>query len=96
MSGGGMVLHAGRRIARPGVIRTTTLCGRMNARSRDGMNIAGTDEAVTCKFCLAKMPPSGSGGGAVPMSQPAAVCGRAVTQIEPVENDQGDGHGCEQ
>lgn len=55
MSGGGMVLHAGRRIARPGVIRTTTLCGRMNARSRDGMNIAGTGEAVTCKFCLAKL-----------------------------------------
>lgn len=55
MSGGGMVLHAGRRIERPGVIRTTTLCGRMNARSRDGMNIAGTDESVTCKFCLAKM-----------------------------------------
>lgn len=50
-----MVLHAGRRIERPGVIRTTTLCGRMNARSRDGMNIAGTDESVTCKFCLAKM-----------------------------------------
>ncbi|WP_372364215.1 hypothetical protein ACCQ07_22155 (plasmid) [Xanthomonas sp. NCPPB 3583] len=34
--------------------KTTTLCGRMNARSRDGMNIAGADEAVTCKFCLAK------------------------------------------
>lgn len=50
-----MVLHAGRRIERPGVIRTTTLCGRMNARSRDGMNIAGTDESVTCKFCLAKL-----------------------------------------
>ncbi|MDH0740924.1 hypothetical protein [Stenotrophomonas maltophilia] len=50
-----MVLHAGRRIERPGVIRTTTLCGRMNARSRDGMNIAGTDQSVTCKFCLAKM-----------------------------------------
>ncbi|UXF74612.1 hypothetical protein K7574_21195 (plasmid) [Stenotrophomonas maltophilia] len=26
----------------------------MNARSRDGMNIAGTGDAVTCKFCLAK------------------------------------------
>lgn len=50
-----MVLHAGRRIERPGMIRTTTLCGRMNARSRDGMNIAGTGEAVTCKFCLSKL-----------------------------------------
>jgi hypothetical protein len=50
-----MVLHAGRRIERPGMIRTTTLCGRMNARSRDGMNIASTGEAVTCKFCLVKL-----------------------------------------
>ena len=55
MNGRGMVLHAGRRIERPGVTRTTTLCGRMNARSRDGMNIAGDGEAVTCKFCLAKL-----------------------------------------
>lgn len=55
MNGRGMVLHAGRRIVRPGVTRTTTLCGRMNARSRDGMNIADTGEAVTCKFCLAKL-----------------------------------------
>ncbi|APO93355.1 hypothetical protein [Xanthomonas vesicatoria] len=49
-----MILHAGRRIERTRMTRTTTLCGRMNARSRDGMNIAGADEAVTCKFCLAK------------------------------------------
>lgn len=55
MNGRGMVLHAGRRIERPGVTRTTTLCGRMNASSRDGMNIADTGEAVTCKFCLAKL-----------------------------------------
>ena len=54
MSGRGMVLHEGRYIERPGMTRTTTLCGRMNARSRDGMNIAGDGEAVTCKFCLAK------------------------------------------
>ncbi|MCC8799094.1 hypothetical protein [Xanthomonas euvesicatoria] len=69
MSGGGMVLHAGRRIERPGVIRTTTLCGRMNARSRDGMNIAGTDESVTCKFCLAKM----RGPVPVPVATASAV-----------------------
>ncbi|CAJ19878.1 hypothetical protein [Xanthomonas axonopodis] len=49
-----MTLHASRRIERMGMTKTTTLCGRMNARSRDGMNIAGADEAVTCKFCLAK------------------------------------------
>lgn len=33
----------------------TTLCGRMNAASADGMNIADTDEQVTCKFCLRLM-----------------------------------------
>lgn len=55
MSRRGMVLHAGRRIERPSVTLTTTLCGRMNARSRDGMNIAGDGEAVTCKFCLVKL-----------------------------------------
>ncbi|WP_223293204.1 MULTISPECIES: hypothetical protein [Xanthomonas] len=49
-----MTLHASRRIERMGMTKTTTLCGRMNARSRDGMNIAGVDEAVTCKFCIAK------------------------------------------
>jgi len=50
-----MVLHAGRRIQRPSGMRTTTLCGRMNARSRDGMNIAGDGGVVTCKFCLSKL-----------------------------------------
>lgn len=55
MSGRKMVLHAGRRIQRPGATCTTTLCGRMNARSRDGMNIAGDGEVVTCKFCLSKL-----------------------------------------
>jgi hypothetical protein len=52
-----MVLHAGRRVQRPSGIRATTLCGRMNARSQDGMNIAGDGQAVTCKFCLAKARP---------------------------------------
>ncbi|MCW0399342.1 hypothetical protein NB700_001898 [Xanthomonas sacchari] len=54
MTGKPMILHAGRRIERPGVTRTTTLCGRMNARSKDGMNIADEGETVTCKFCIAK------------------------------------------
>lgn len=36
-------------------VRTTTLCGRMNKQSHDGMNIADTDEEVTCKFCLKLM-----------------------------------------
>jgi hypothetical protein len=31
---------------------TTTLCGRMNLKSTDGMNSSGNDEEVTCKFCL--------------------------------------------
>lgn len=35
--------------------RFTTLCGRMNARCADGMNIADHDDDVTCKFCLALM-----------------------------------------
>lgn len=30
----------------------TTLCGRMNAASSDGMNVAETEAEVTCKFCL--------------------------------------------
>lgn len=29
-----------------------TLCGRTNGRSLDGMNVADTDEEVTCAFCL--------------------------------------------
>lgn len=33
----------------------TTLCGRMNRQSSDGMNIADTDAEVTCKFCLKLM-----------------------------------------
>jgi hypothetical protein len=50
-----MVLHKGRMIIRSWGVRNTTLCGRMNRRCSDGMNIADTDEQVTCKFCLAKM-----------------------------------------
>lgn len=32
-----------------------TLCGRTNRRSFDGMNVAPSDDEVTCKFCRAKM-----------------------------------------
>lgn len=35
--------------------RYRTLCGRTNRACNDGMNVAETDAAVTCKFCLAKM-----------------------------------------
>jgi hypothetical protein len=51
-----MILHKDRQVdLRNGATRFTTLCGRMNKRSSDGMNIADTDEQVTCKFCLAKL-----------------------------------------
>lgn len=32
-----------------------TLCRRTNRQSRDGMNVAATDSAVTCKCCLRLM-----------------------------------------
>ena len=47
-----MTQHQAKQIVRNFGIRTTTLCGRMNSNSRDGMNIAATTEEVTCKFCL--------------------------------------------
>jgi len=47
-----VVLHASRIIKRGTATRFTTVCGRMNAASRDGMNIAETETEVTCKFCL--------------------------------------------
>lgn len=51
-----MVQHKDKRVdLRNGAVRYTTLCGRTNSRSIDGMNIADTDAEVTCKFCLAKM-----------------------------------------
>jgi hypothetical protein len=52
-----MVLHKDRvvEIRSISAVRTTTLCGRMNKRSWDGMNIADTDAEVTCKFCLKLM-----------------------------------------
>lgn len=50
-----MKLHRSKIIQRPGYTKTTTLCGRMNRKSSDGMNIANTDEEVTCKFCRSLM-----------------------------------------
>lgn len=51
-----MALHKDRQVSLgAGATRFTTLCGRMNKRCSDGMNIADTDAEVTCKFCLAKM-----------------------------------------
>jgi hypothetical protein len=32
-----------------------TLCGRTNRRAADGMNIADSDDEVTCKFCRNQM-----------------------------------------
>lgn len=59
-----MVLH--KRDNRPNAYGGTnyrTLCGRTNARCDDGMNVAETDDAVTCKFCLRRM------AAALPASQ---------------------------
>lgn len=50
-----MVLHKDRQVIRAASTRFTTLCGRMNAASVDGMNVADTDAGVTCKFCLRQM-----------------------------------------
>ena len=51
-----MILHSGVMFKnRFGGNTTTTLCGRMNAKTPDGMNIADRPEDVTCKFCLKKL-----------------------------------------
>lgn len=34
---------------------TSSLCGRLNAASADGMNITGDRKQVTCGFCLKLM-----------------------------------------
>ncbi len=47
-----MKLHQGVIHERGGVRVTKTMCGRENAKSTDGMNIAERPEDVTCKFCL--------------------------------------------
>ena len=47
-----------------GGITTTTQCNRHTHRGQSaGMNIADTDDQVTCKFCLAMM-----GAGSVKQS----------------------------
>lgn len=50
-----MKLHKDKQVIRSYGTKFTTLCGRMNVQSTDGMNIADTDAEVTCKFCLARM-----------------------------------------
>lgn len=35
-----------------GGTNTTSMCGRLNKASNDGMNITDVHEDVTCKFCL--------------------------------------------
>ena len=51
-----MVLHKDKQRRNVfGGTTWTTLCGRTNRQSADGMNIADTDAEVTCKFCLKKM-----------------------------------------
>ena len=46
-----MVKHASKIVQRKSGTRYTTLCGRMNAKSRDGMNIAEHAGEVTCQLC---------------------------------------------
>lgn len=51
-----MILHqAHNRKNAWGGVRYGTLCGRMNKRNSDGMNVALEGQAVTCKFCLAAL-----------------------------------------
>jgi hypothetical protein len=38
-----------------GGFNTTSLCGRLNKQSRDGMNLTATRNEVTCGFCLKLM-----------------------------------------
>jgi hypothetical protein len=47
-------LHKGRVVvidATKDWQRHTTLCNRMSGKGSDGMNIADTDDAVTCLLC---------------------------------------------
>ena len=46
-----MILHAPKVVERKGYTVTTTLCGRTNAKSRDGMNVALTNHGASCKLC---------------------------------------------
>jgi hypothetical protein len=52
-----MKIH--RQVTRPapfsGGMLTTSMCGRLNAASKDGMNLTTNPGEVTCAFCLQKM-----------------------------------------
>lgn len=51
-----MKLHKDRnRPNRHGGTNYGTLCGRTNRQSPDGMNVAESDDRVSCKFCLKLM-----------------------------------------
>lgn len=50
-----VVLHEGRQVQRRQHTVLTTLCGRSSNRVADGMNIADSRDAVTCKFCLRQL-----------------------------------------
>jgi hypothetical protein len=51
-----MVLHkSNNKPNKFGGMNYRTLCGRSNNSNRDGMNVASSDEEVTCKFCLKRM-----------------------------------------
>lgn len=55
-----MVLHQSNIILLPDRTIYTTLCGRQNAKSHDGMNIAAKREQVTCKLCLSLLAKKGA------------------------------------
>jgi len=47
-----MKMHLARiRSNRYGGFNTGSLCGRLNAKSEDGMNLTDKADEVTCKFC---------------------------------------------
>lgn len=49
------VLHASKIVKAPfGGTRTTTLCERMQL-GNDGMNVADTNEKVTCRLCIREL-----------------------------------------
>jgi hypothetical protein len=50
-----MIQHASKIIHHANRTVYTTVCGRMNAKSQDGMNIAEKKSDVTCKFCLKRL-----------------------------------------
>lgn len=59
-----MKVHKAKAFRRWGGVGTTSLCGRLNAGSRDGMNVTDADNEVTCAFCLKRMASPNAGGAA--------------------------------